>query len=100
MFEGCRPQEAHDLVNPFTIDDCWNPYRYHDALANGFKKLGGRSGPPGSEGIQDLDRPIAVDSDAHLVAFELKPDAELRSARLEAVANDVILGVMGAAVLK
>ena len=96
--DGTR--ETHDLVNPFTIGDCWNQYRYHDTAANGFENLGGRSGPPGSAGIKDLDRPIAVDTEAHLVAFDLKPGVELRSVRLEAVANDVIFGVMGATVLK
>jgi hypothetical protein len=93
-------EETHDLVHPFTIGDCWNQYRYHDTPANGFENLGGRSGPAGSAGIEDLGRPIAVDTEAHLVAFDLRPDAVLRSIRLEAVANDVVFGVMGATVRK
>ena len=93
-------EEPHNLVNPFTIGDCWNQYRYHDTPANGFENLGGRSGPAGSAGIADLSRPIAVDTEAHLVAFDLRRDAALRSVRLEAVANDVIFGVMGATVCK
>lgn len=93
-------QEAHDLVNPFSIGDCWNQYRYHDTAANGFENLGGRLGPDGSAQVADLNRPIAVDTEAHLLQFDLKPGRTLRSVRLEAVANDVVFGLMGASVLK
>ena len=40
------------------------------------------------------------DDIAHLVAFDLKPGAVLREIQTEAVANDVIFGVMGATILK
>ena len=41
-------ERRHDLVNPFTIGDCLNVYRYHDCAANGFENIGGREGPAGS----------------------------------------------------
>ena len=93
-------EEPHELVNPFTIGDCWNQYRFHDTPANGFENLGGRSGPAGSAGIEDLGRPIAVDTEAHLVAFDLRQGIVLRSVRFEAVANDVVFGIMGATLRK
>ncbi|HQE81494.1 MAG TPA: DUF4450 domain-containing protein [Candidatus Hydrogenedentes bacterium] len=94
--------ESTDLVNPFTIGDCWGTWcgRYHDCQANGFENLGGRHGPAGSADVQDLTQPVAVDTEAHLVPFLLKPGAELASVEFEAVANDVIFGIMGATVLK
>ncbi len=92
--------EAFDLVNPMGIGDCWNQYRFHDTAANGFENLGGRSGPAGSSQVKDLTVPVVVDTEAHLVAFDLKPGAVLQSVRLEAVANDMIFGVMGATILK
>ena len=92
--------QTRDLVNPFDIGDCWNQYRFHDTAANGFENLGGRTGPAGSAQVADLTRPVAVDTQAHLVAFDLKPGATLAKVRLEAVAEDIIFGVMGATVLR
>ena len=92
--------EVVDLVNPTGIGDCWNQYRYHDTAANGFENLGGRSGPAGSALVPDLTRPVAVDTEAHLVSLKMKPGAVLRELQMEAVANDVIFGLMGATVLK
>ena len=94
-------QQPSDLVNPFGIGDCWSTWcgRFHDTAANGFENLGGRFGPPGSAAAGDLDRPIEVDTEAHLLRLPLRPEAELRAITLEAVANDVIFGLMGASVL-
>jgi hypothetical protein len=98
-YEDGQP-ESVDLVNPTTIGDCWNQYRYHDTAANGFENIGGRSGPSGSAQVSDMTRPIAVDTEAHLVAFDLRSGAVLRDFQMEAVANDVIFGLMGASILK
>jgi hypothetical protein len=94
--------EAVDLVNPFGIGDCWSTWcgRYHDTAANGFENIGGRSGPAGSAEAGDLTKPIAVDTEAHLLAFNLNSEVELKHVSLEAIANDCIFGIMGATVLK
>ena len=47
-----------------------------------------------------MTQPVAVDTEAHLVAFELKPGSVLREVQMEAVANDIIFGLMGATILK
>ncbi|MCX7426481.1 MAG: hypothetical protein NTW96_12775 [Planctomycetia bacterium] len=95
-------KEQVDLVNPFDIGDCWSTWcgRWHDTPANGFENLGGRFGPAGSAAAGDLTQPIAVDDQAHLVKIPLRPGAPLDTLTLEAVANDVIFGLMGASVLK
>ena len=95
-------KESKDLVSPFDIGDCWSTWcgRWHDTAANGFENLGGRFGPAGSSQAKDLTQPINVDTEAHLVAFDLRPGAALKSVHIEAVANDVIFGVMGATVLR
>ena len=92
--------QAVDLVNPFTIGDCWGQYHFHDTAANGFENIGGRSGPAGSSEAGDLTKPINVDCEAHLVPFELRSGVDLKSISLEAVANDVVFGIMGATILK
>lgn len=92
--------ESVDLVNPTGIGDCWNQYRFHDTAANGFENIGGRSGPAGSAQVADLTQPVAVDTEAHLLALELKPGAVLREVQMDAVANDIIFGLMGATILK
>ena len=94
--------EAVDLVNPFGIGDCWSTWcgRYHDTAANGFENIGGRSGPAGSAVAGDLTKPIALDTEAHLIALDLNPEVELRRVSLEAIANDCIFGIMGATVLQ
>jgi hypothetical protein len=93
-------KESSDLVNPFDIGDCWSTWcgRFHDTPVNGFENLGGRTGPAGSPLANDLSKPIALDTEAHLVAIDLRPGAALRSVELEAIANDVIYGVMGATI--
>jgi hypothetical protein len=98
-YEGGQ-SESIDLINPASIGDCWNQYRYHDTAANGFENLGGRAGPAGSAQVEDMTKPIAVDTEAHLIAFDLKPGMVLSGLQMEAVANDVIFGLMGATILK
>ena len=90
-----------ELINPFTIGDCWSTWcgRYHDTPSNGFENIGGRTGPAGSAEVDDLTQPISVDTEAHLVPFTLKPGVKLTTVRVEAIANDVIFGVMGATLL-
>ena len=94
--------EQTDLVNPFTIGDCWTTWcgRYHDTAANGFENLGGRHGVAGSADVPDMTKPVETDTEAHLVPFDLKPGVELVSVDFEAVANDVFFGIMGATVLR
>jgi len=70
-----------DLVNPFTIGDCWSCCHYHDTAANGFENIGGRFGPAGLSEAGDLTKPIHVDCEAHLVPFDLKQGTELKSIR-------------------
>ncbi len=98
--DGSR--EVRDLVNPFDIGDCWSTWcgPYFDTPANGFENIGGRSGPAGSSQVQDRSRPVAVDTIAHLVAFPLKPGIPLEGIDFEAIANDIVFGVMGISVLK
>ncbi len=93
-------EQKVEMVNPFDIGDCWNQYRFHDTAANGFENIGGRSGPMGSREVKDLTKPVPVDTEAHLVAIEMKHGAKLQTVRMEPVANDVIFGIMGASVLK
>ena len=95
-------KESMELVNPFDIGDCWSTWcdRFHDTTANGFENLGGRFGPPGSSAAGDLTRPVGVDTEAHLVKVPLRSGVDLRGFTLEAIANDVIFGLMGASILK
>jgi hypothetical protein len=90
------------MVNPFGIGDCWNSWlgRFHDTAANGFENLGGRFGPPGSSAAGVMPQPIAVDTEAHLIGIPLRSGVTLQDLVVEAVANDVIFGLMGATVLK
>lgn len=92
----------YDLVSPEHIGDCWSTWcgRWHDTPLNGFENLGGRFGPAGSLEVADLTKPINVDTEAHLVGFPVKDGSRLESVRIEAVANDVIFGLMGATFLK
>ena len=94
--------QSVDLVNPFGIGDCWSTWcgRFHDTAANGFENIGGRTGPAGSSQVADLTQPVALDTEAHLVALPLRSGATLEGVRLEAIANDCLFGVMGATVLK
>jgi hypothetical protein len=91
-----------DLVNPFGIGDCWSTWcgRFHDTAANGFENIGGRAGPAGSSEVADLSQPIALDTEAHLIALPLRAGTELEGIKLEAIANDCLFGIMGATVLK
>ncbi|MCC6696272.1 MAG: DUF4450 domain-containing protein [Candidatus Hydrogenedentes bacterium] len=93
-------EAVHDLVNPFDIGDCWSTWcgRYHDSAVNGFENIGGRSGPAGSIEVQDLTQPVALDTEAQLIRLDLKEGVTVESLRMEAVANDVIFGIMGASV--
>ena len=95
--------DVRNMVSPFDIGDCWSKWcgRFHDTAANGFENIGGKTGPAGSAVVDDITKPINVkETEAQLVPFELKPDVELQSVTLEAIANDVIFGVMGASILK
>jgi hypothetical protein len=98
--DGSQP--PLDLVSPFGIGDCWSTWcgRFHDTAANGFENLGGRFGPAGSAAAGDLSQPIAVDTEAHLLKIPLRPGHTLQTITLQAVANDVIFGLMGASILK
>jgi len=98
--DGCK--EERDLYSPCDIGDGWSTWcgRWHDTPNAGFENLGGRFGPAGSKEVADLTQPVNVDTEAHLVAFALKTGAVLSSVELEAVANDIIFGIMGATVLK
>ena len=91
-----------NLVNPFDIGDCWDTWLgcSHDTAANGFENLGGRFGAAGSAEVADMRQPIDVDTEAHILALDLRPGAELVFLALEAVANDVVFGLMGATVLR
>jgi len=94
-------EEAVDLVNPFGIGDCWGTWlgRFHDTEANGFENIGGRFGPGGSCEAGDLRRPVAVDTEAHLLRVPLRPGLALEALWFETVANDAIFGLMGVSVL-
>jgi hypothetical protein len=102
----CLAQNVRDTSSALT--DCYEPIPggwsiriSADPAANGFENLGGgSSGAAGSSQVQDMTKPIAVDTEAHLVPFELRLNMKLRSVRIEAIANDVIFGVLGATVLK
>ncbi len=93
--------ELIDLVNPHTIGDCWGTClgRVHDTAANGFENLAGRYGPAGSCKVADLTKPVAVDTEAHLVAIPLNSDQTLTHLTFEAIANDVVFGLMGMSIL-
>lgn len=95
-------EDSRDLVNPYDLGDCWSTWcgRYHDCAATGFENIGGRSGPAGSAEVADLTQPVALDTEAQLLRVNLRSDVELRSLTIEAYANDVVFGVMGASVLK
>ena len=98
--DGTKEQKT--LVAPFDIGDCWSTWcgRWHDTAANGFENLGGRFGPSGSTQVKDLSQPINVDTEAHLMLFDLNPNKTLSAVSIEALANDIIFGVMGASILK
>jgi len=97
---GDGEADTVELVNPFGIGDCWGTWcgRYHDCAANRFENIGGRRGPAGTADVADLTQPVETDTEAHLVAFELREGERLESVDFEAAANDVIFGVMGATV--
>jgi hypothetical protein len=46
------------------------------------------------------DRPVEVDAEARLAKLPLKPGVALRAITIEAYANDVIFGKMGATIRK
>ncbi len=94
--------EVKDLVNPFDIGDCWGTWcgRFHDVAANGFENIGGRKGPAGSAEVADLTKPVDMDTEAQLLAFDLRPGGTLEKVSLEAIANDAVFGIMGATILK
>lgn len=101
----CYPQgeeDVVDLVNPFDIGDCWGTWlgRFHDTAVNGFENIGGRFGPAGSCEAGDLRRPVAVDTEAHLVRLPLRSGTPLEVLWFETVANDAIFGLMGASILR
>ncbi|NQU39995.1 MAG: DUF4450 domain-containing protein [Lentisphaerae bacterium] len=95
-------EEARDLVNPFDIGDCWDTSLgwWHDTPANGFENIGGRFGPAGSNEVADITQPVEVDTEAHILAIPMRCGHILDTLGLEAVANDVVFGIMGATVLR
>jgi len=95
-------EDVKELASPADIGDCWSTWcnRWHDTAANGFENIGGRSGPAGSADVADMTKPVSLDTEAHLVAIPMREDVPLESIRIQAVANDIIFGVMGASVLK
>ncbi len=95
-------EDARGLVNPFGIGDCWSTWcgTYFDTPANGFENIGGRNGPAGTCETRGESLPVAVDTIAHLVPFDLRLGVELASVTFEAIANDVAFGLMGASILK
>jgi hypothetical protein len=97
-----KTTNATTLTSPADIGDCWSTWcnRWHDTAANGFENLGGRSGPAGSVEVKDMTQPVAVDTEAHLVAITVAPGKTIQTIRIEAVANDIIFGVMGATLKK
>ncbi|MFH0796465.1 MAG: DUF4450 domain-containing protein [Candidatus Omnitrophota bacterium] len=112
--------DRRDLVNPFDMSDCWVRYfrffepdgknswcfpnhKYHPRKpvpSYGFENIGGRYGPAGSAQVPDRMKWFPVDTEAHLVPVELRPDVKLASVELEAIANDLVFGIMGATILK
>jgi hypothetical protein len=95
-------QQQRELVSPMNIGDCWSTWcgRWHDTAVNGFENLGGRLGPAGSIEVKDMTQPVNVDTEAHLVRFPLAEGGTLNTVQIEAIANDIIFGVMGASVEK
>jgi len=95
-------EQQRDLISPFGIGDCWSTWcgRWHDTAVNGFENLGGRFGPKGSIEVKDMFQPVNVDTEAHLARFPLQEGKTLQTVQMEAVANDIIFGVMGASVEK
>ncbi len=99
---GDGTEQQRDLVSPVGIGDCWSTWcgRWHDTAANGFENIGGRLGPKGSIEVKDMTQPVNVDTEAHLARFALSEGKTLQTVQVEAVANDIIFGIMGASVEK
>lgn len=95
-------EEGVDLASPETIGDCWSTWcnRWHDTAANGFENIGGRTGPAGSADVADLAQPVAVDTEAQIIAIPMRGNEVLESVNIKAIANDILFGIMGASVLK
>ncbi|GMV92851.1 MAG: hypothetical protein AMXMBFR82_26290 [Candidatus Hydrogenedentota bacterium] len=93
---------VRDLVNPFDIGDCWSTWcgRYHDSAVNGFENIGGRTGPAGSIEVDDLTQPVALDTEAQLLRMDLREGVKLETITMEAYANDIIFGIMGASIYR
>jgi hypothetical protein len=93
-------KQVHDLVNPADIGDCWDTWlgSFHDSMGCGFENIGGRFGVGGSNEVADLSVPVEVDTEANLVAIELQEGLAAAYVTVEAVANDIVFGVMGASV--
>ena len=102
MFYEDKNIESYELKNPTEIGDCWGTWhgRYHDTAANGFENLGGRFGPSGSIMVDDMTKPVYVDTEAHIIHFIIRKGYILEKIEIEAVANDVIFGIMGATIKK
>ncbi|MCL4691562.1 MAG: hypothetical protein KJ060_03520, partial [Candidatus Hydrogenedentes bacterium] len=93
---------VRDLVNPFDIGDCWSTWcgRYHDSAVNGFENIGGRTGPAGSIEVDDLTQPVALDTEAQLLRMDIREGVKLETITMEAYANDIIFGIMGASIYR
>ena len=86
-FKALPPAERVQ-VTKFVVenDDSWIPDAFKQGMADAE--------------AGDLTKPIALDTEAHLIALDLNSEVELRRVSLEAIANDCIFGIMGATVLK
>ena len=73
---------------------------YHDTPANGFENIGGRFGPAGSAHVHDLNKPVLVDTIAHIVRLPLKAGIKVTKIETEAASNDSIFAIMGASFRK
>jgi hypothetical protein len=92
--------QTYDLYNPDDIGDCWGTWlgRFHDTPCNGFENIGGRFGPSGSNEVDDLKKPVNVDTEAHLLSLPMKTNTTLLKVEIEAIANDAIFVIMGASI--
>jgi len=106
-----------DLVPPFDLSDCWGKFfddygagteQFHKGVryiprkvipSCGFENIGGRIGPAGSSQVDDPAQWVTVDTEAKLVPITLRRGVVLDSVEIEAMANDVIFGVMGATIV-
>jgi len=93
--------EEHPLVSPFDIGDCWSCMygRWHDTAANGFENLSGHAGPASSAGL-DLNSPINVATEAHILRFHLREGVKVKSVEMRMIALEILFALMGITLLQ